>query len=163
MLATVFAPAPLETLYMPRKPLEQRRRTWRQKVSITDRDTGAVHKFYVDFGEYDDGRLGEVFITAHRHGTFVRGTLDTLARTISIALQSGTSPTELAKSLLDQNYPPSGEVEAEGSRVTECLSIADYLGQEISACYGDDGRRRTTPVYPEKEAGRASEDWRTGV
>ena len=145
------------TRYMARDPMPKRRHTWRQKVRIYDRDSGACHKFYIDFGEYEDGRLGEVFITSHRHGTFVRGTLDTLARTISIALQSGTSPAEVARSLLGQNYPPSGRVDAEGSEVTECLSVADYLGQEIDRCYGEDGRRRPITPPPEKSAGYISD------
>lgn len=135
------------TLYMPRKQIPQRRRTWRQKVYILDSDSGRRHTFFIDFGEYDDGGLGELFIVANKSGTFVRGVLDTLARSISLALQSGTSPKEVAKSMIGQHYPPFGKVEAEGSVVTECLSISDYLGQEINASYGDDGRRIATGEY----------------
>lgn len=129
--------------YMAREPLPPRRHTWRQKVRITDRDDGSVHTFYVDFGEYEDGRLAEIFISARRTGTFVSGVLDTLARNISLALQSGTAPREVAKTLRGMNYPPAGKVQAEGGLVTECSSIADYIGQEIEVSYGDDGRRRT--------------------
>lgn len=127
--------------YMARVPVPERRHTWRQKVAIIDNDSGR-HTFYIDFGEYADGRLAEVFITAHRIGSFTRGTLDTLAQTISIGLQSGTSPHEMARTLRDQNYPPLGKVEAVGSVVATCVSLADYIGQEIVACYGEDGRRR---------------------
>ena len=133
------------TRYMTREPLEGRRRTWRQKVRIVDTDSGS-HTFYVDFGGYADGRLAEIFITAHKTGTFVRGTLDSLARSVSLALQSGTSPLDMARQLRGQDYPPHGRVEAHGSTVTECLSIADYIGQEIMANYGDDGRRLTDSV-----------------
>jgi ribonucleoside-diphosphate reductase alpha chain len=126
--------------YMAREPIPDRRHVWRQKVSITDSRSGH-HTFYVDFGEYPDGRLAEVFITAQKCGTFVRGVMDSLARSVSLALQSGTSPLDMALQLLGQNYPPQGTVDAVGSSVTECLSIADYIGQEIQACYGADGRR----------------------
>ena len=126
--------------YMAREPMPDRRRVWRQKVHLIGED-GNQNTFYVDFGEYADGRLAEVFVTTHRTGTFIRGMLDTLARSISLALQSGTSPLDMARMLRGQNYPPNGRVEAEGSSVTECLSIADYIGQEIEASYGEDGRR----------------------
>lgn len=125
-----------------REPLPARRRTWRQRVCISDANVGN-HEFYVDFGEYEDGRLGEVFITAKKYGTFARGILDTLARAVSTALQSGTSPHDMARQLQGQDYPPQGRVSAEGSSISECLSIADYLGREILACYGEDGKRRT--------------------
>lgn len=130
----------LQSNYMMREPLPDRRHAWRQKVRITDANNGA-HTFYVEFGEYTDGRLAEIFITAHKTGTFVRGTLDSLARSVSLALQSGTSPLDMARQLRGQDYPPKGRVDAAGSSVTECLSIADYIGREIEACYGEDGKR----------------------
>lgn len=124
---------------MTRELVPERRRTWRQKVRVHDAVSGE-HTFYVDFGEYADGRLAEVFINTQKFGTFVRGVLDSLARSISLALQSGTSPRDMARLLRGQCYPPFGRVVADGSTVTECKSIADYIGQEIEACYGDDGR-----------------------
>lgn len=129
-----------KTRYMTREPPPDRRRTWRQKVRIADHDSGD-HTFYVDFGEYADGRLAEVFITTKRFGTFSRGVLDSLARSVSIALQSGTSPREMARQLRGQDYPPHGRIEGDSTTVAECTSIADYIGQEIEAQYGDDGRR----------------------
>lgn len=126
--------------YMVREPAPLRRHVWRQKLTIVDID--GSHRFYVEFGDYEDGRLAEVFITAHKAGSFVRGTLDTLARSISLALQSGTSPLQMAHMLRGQDYPPRGKVVAEGSSVTECLSLADYIAQEIELTYGAEGRRR---------------------
>ena len=133
--------------YMSRERPPDQRHTWRQKVKIVDATSG-THTFYVDFGEYADGRLAEVFITAHKTGSFVRGTLDSLARSISLAIQSGTSPLDMAKQLRGQNYPPQGIVQAEGSMVKECLSITDYIGQEIEANYGEDGKRTTFEGQP---------------
>lgn len=125
---------------MPREAAPARRRTWRQKVVIRDTDKGS-QRFYVDFGEYEDGRLCELFIVAHKLGTFARGVLDSLARLASIALQTGTSPLEVARNMRGQNYPPQGLVDAPGSTVTECDSIIDYIGREIQANYGEDGKR----------------------
>lgn len=137
---------------MAREALPGRRKLLRQKVRILDNDSGA-HVFYVDFGEYPDGRLAEVFITAKRTGTFARGVLDSLARSVSLALQCGTSPLDMARQLRGQEYPPCGRVESDGSAVTECTSIADYIGREIEANYGEDGRRRPTAPLEETTSG----------
>lgn len=159
-----------------REPMPCRRYIWRQKVRVIDADTGAEHTFYIDFGEYKDGRLGEIFITTKRMGTFARGVLDTLARSVSLSLQSGTPLYDIAEQLIGQDYPPQGTVVADGSSVTRCSSITDYIGQEMLASYAEDGRRRTeapsTPAVPscedlplqaEKVAGYIPEKWRTGV
>lgn len=135
-----------EVGYMTRECLPARRATWRQKVQIVDRDDGRTHTFYVEFGEYPDGRLAELFVTGHRLDTFARGALDALARTASLALQSGTSPHEVAHTLRGMDYPPRGRVQAEGSAITEASSLADYIGQEIEASYGTDGKQRATPL-----------------
>lgn len=127
--------------YVMREPPPARRRTWRQRYTVRDNDSGE-HVFYVDFGEYRDTRLCEVFITAQKQGTFTRGILDSLARSVSMALQSGTAPLDMARQLRGQEYPPCGPVEADGSVITECDSIADLIGREIQANYGEDGKRR---------------------
>ena len=137
---------------MTRERLPDRRACWRQKLVIHDRG-GGRQPFFVDFGEYPDGRLAEVFITASKAGTFVRGTLDALARTVSLALQEGTPPEQVALTLLGLDYPPQGRVEADGSAVGHCASIADYLGQEIRATYCS----APPPPPPEKVAGHVSE------
>ena len=127
---------------MTREVLPYRRNVWRQKLLIHDSDAmPGQHKFYVDFGEYPDGRLAEIFVTAHRQGTFSRGVLDTLSRSVSMSLQHGTPISEVIKMLRGLNYPPCGTVEGDSTTVIECSSIADYIGQEIEACYDDNGRK----------------------
>lgn len=129
--------------YITREKLPERRCTWRQKIVIHETD-GSRHPFFVDFGEYEDGRLAEIFVTMHKTWTFARGTLDAMARCVSLALQSGTSPHELAKTLRGMEYPPMGRIEAEGSSLNNrfCSSVADYIGQEIVTCYDEDGIRK---------------------
>jgi hypothetical protein len=138
---------------MSRTKLPDRRHVWRQKLRILDREGSGTHSFYVEFGEYPDGRLGEIFITAHKTGSMVRGVLDTLAQSVSRMLQEGASAHEVAKLLRGQEHPPCGPVRAEGSQVTECLSLADYIGREIEASYGEDGCRLPAPKVdtPEPE------------
>lgn len=110
--------------------LEARRASWTQKVRID----GQV--FYLGFGEYPDGRLGEIFITAAKEGTLVRGLLDGVARMASIALQCGASVEDVVESLVVHNFPPEGVVASDMSAVKTCTSILSWVAQEIQNAYG---------------------------
>lgn len=118
---------------MPRERLPDRRRSFTQKVKIPDA-TGALQTFYLTMGEYDDGRLGEVWIEAHKEGTFARGVLGALARMVSIALQCGVSVEEVVKTLRHLNFPPRGDVTGSAA-VAKASSVADWVAQEIEAAY----------------------------
>lgn len=113
---------------MTRERPPDRRATWRQKTRIG----GQI--FYVEFGEHSDGRLAEVFLTANKQGTLVRGILDALARTISVALQCGTPVAELVKALEGLRFPPDGPVEG-SQEVKECCSLSDWIAQEMRSAY----------------------------
>lgn len=152
-----------------REPLPERRSSWTQEVVI------GGHTLQIGFGEYEDGRLGEVFIDISHEGTFLRGVLGTLARTISISLQHGASVEMVAHALEGIDYPPCGQVEG-SPNVTECSSITDYIAKEILANYGIESiERRTVPrgpaprpiaegdPIPEKAAGYTPEPWRVGA
>ena len=134
---------------MTREVLPYRRNVWRQKLRIRDKEMAGEHKFYVDFGEYPDSRLAEIWVTAHKQGTFARGVMDTLARSVSMALQRGTPISDVVRMLRDMNFSPQGLVDAEITTVAECTSIADYIAQEIEACYSDTGRLPDPPPIAE--------------
>lgn len=119
---------------LPREPLPTRRRTWRQKGRIEG------VSFLVEFGEYPDGRLGEVWIEAKLEGTTIRGLLGALARVISISLQSGVPASTVVHSLQGMCFPPAGEVRGEGA-ASSCSSIADWVAQEIERVYVKGGAR----------------------
>ena len=116
---------------MPRERLPDRRKSTTQKVHVVDPDAGPT-TFYATFGEYPDGRLGEVFLDCHKEGTFSRGVMSALARVISIALQVGAEPGDIVKALRHLNFPPRGEVQGSAA-VLKCTSVVDWLAQEIEA------------------------------
>lgn len=133
---------------MARKVLPNRRKSWTQKVTI--RDQRGDQTFYLTCGEYDDGTLGEVWIEAHKEGTFSRGVLGALGRMVSISLQSGGDVRDVVKSLRHLNFPPNGEVI--GSRnVTKAASVADWVAQEIQAEYIAPRASVTEPTHLEHE------------
>jgi ribonucleoside-diphosphate reductase alpha chain len=111
-----------------RERLPDRRHSFTQKVRI-DGQT-----FFVTFGEYADGRLGEIFIDGRHEGTFLRGVLGALARMASLALQNGVPTSEVVRSLRGLDFPPCGAV-AGSAAVTSASSVADYIAQEIEAAY----------------------------
>lgn len=134
---------------MTRERLPDRRTSWTQKVHIGDGNNGNVKQtFYVTFGEYPDGRLGEVFIEAHKEGTFTRGIISGAARLTSIALQCGAKVEDVVHSLRYLNFPPNGPVE--GSPVVkQCTSVLDWIAQEIVAAYPG-GKSNGTAAKSEK-------------
>lgn len=135
---------------MSRERLPDRRKSWTAHVHIEGQS------FFLTCGEYPDGRLGEVFLTSSKAGTFLRGVLDTLAMCVSLSLQNGVPVQDVVKVLQLQNYPPNGQVI--GSPVaSNATSVADWVAQEITAVYCSGG------PPPEKVAGYLPEPWRLGV
>jgi hypothetical protein len=118
---------------MSRKRLPDRRPAWIQKCKLLG--PNGWQTFYLTCGEYPDGKIGEIFLDAHKEGTFSRGVLSALARVVSIALQHGVPPEEIVKTLRWMNFPPSGEVISELSPVKNCLSVVDWIAQEIELAY----------------------------
>lgn len=144
-----------------RKPLPARRRSWTQKVKI------AGQTFYLNCGEYEDGTLGEVFIDAHKEGTFARGILSALARMISIALQCWAPVADVVKAMRHLNFPPQGEVVGSPT-VSKALSLCDWIALELEGVYLSEPKPvRDNPHDPEqpdgKQAGHTSEPWRSGA
>ena len=128
---------------MPRDKMPDRRPNWCQTARI------GGQRFYLTCGEYPPdhqkaGQPGEVWIDAAKMGSFLRGILDTLARQISIALQSGTGVKEVIKGLRSMNFPPNGAVKAEMTDVTICTSVADWVAQELEIVYVKGNRKRGT-------------------
>ena len=111
-----------------REPLPDRRRNWSQRVKIGGQTC------YLSVGEYEDGRPGELFVDVSKAGTFCRGVLGTLARTVSIALQCGADVSVVVHSLKGANYPPNGRVEGSDA-VAGCLSVTDWIAAELAARY----------------------------
>ena len=135
-----------------RQRLPNRRRSWTQKVRIADAN-GAAQTFYLTCGEYPDGRLGEIWIEAHKEGTLTRGVFGALARMASISLQCGANVAEVVNAMRHLDFPPNGTVEGSPA-VARCSSIPDWIAQELAAAY-------LSPTTPEKVA-RAGQEGNEG-
>src|SRR5262249_52984533 len=66
-----------------RERMPDRRKGYTQKAVV------GGHKVYLRTGEYDDGRLGEIFIDMHKEGAALRSLLNNFAIAVSLGLQYG--------------------------------------------------------------------------
>lgn len=113
-------------LLIMREALPDRRRSWTRHVRIDG------HSFYMGVGLYEDGRLGEIWLDTAKDGTFLRGVMGDLARTISIMLQCGAGVETAIYTLKGHYYPPCGQVEG-SPNVQYCESVTDWIAQELEA------------------------------
>lgn len=93
-------------------------------------------KLYVTTSFFEDGRLGEVYISAGRQGSLIKGLLDSLSTTISEMLQYGVPPKDIAKMYRGQKYEPSGFV-TRHPYIKSADSISDLISKIIDIEMGD--------------------------
>ena len=113
------------------------------RVKPTGIRTARVHKatinglvFYITTSYYEDGRLGELFVTAGKQGSLIRGLLESLSTTISKMLQYGITPKEVSKMYRGLNYEPSGFV-SDHPYIKHVDSVSDLVSKIIDIEIGD--------------------------
>jgi ribonucleoside-diphosphate reductase alpha chain len=111
-----------------RKRLPQRRKGYTQKAMV------GGHKVYLRTGEYQDGRLGEIFIDMHKEGAAFRSLMNNFAIAISIGLQYGVPLEEFVDAFTFVRFEPSGMVEGNDA-IKMSTSILDYVFRELAISY----------------------------
>jgi ribonucleoside-diphosphate reductase alpha chain len=92
------------------------------------------HKVYLRTGEYDDGRLGEIFIDMHKEGAALRSLLNNFAIAVSLGLQYGVPLEEYVDAFTFTRFEPSGPVQGNDS-IKYATSILDYVFRELAVSY----------------------------
>ena len=82
--------------------MPDRRKGYIQKAQIGD------HKVYLHTGEYDDGKIGEIFIDTNKEGELVKAMMNNFAIAISLGLQYGVPLEEYVDAFIDTKFEPSG-------------------------------------------------------
>jgi ribonucleoside-diphosphate reductase alpha chain len=113
-----------------RARLPDRRKGYTQKAIV------GGHKVYLRTGEYDEGKLGEVFIDMHKEGAAFRSLMNNFAIAISIGLQYGVPLEEFVEAFTFTRFEPSGMVEGNDS-IKMATSILDYIFRELAVSYLD--------------------------
>ena len=108
--------------------MPDRRKGYIQKVSVGD------HKIYLHTGEYDDGRVGEIFIDMNKEGELVKALMNNFAIAISLGLQYGVPLDEFVDAFIETKFEPSGEIKG-NDRILSASSILDYIFRELAISY----------------------------
>ena len=92
------------------------------------------HKVYLRTGEYDDGRLGEIFIDMHKEGAALRSIINNFAIAVSLGLQYGVPLEEYVDAFTFTRFEPQGPVQGNDS-IKYATSILDYVFRELAVSY----------------------------
>jgi ribonucleoside-diphosphate reductase alpha chain len=113
-----------------RRRLSNRRKGYTQKAIV------GGHKVYLRTGEYEDGRLAELFIDMHKEGSAFRSLMNNFAIAISLGLQYGVPLEEFVEAFTFTRFEPAGMVEGNDA-IKMATSILDYIFRELAVSYLD--------------------------
>ena len=111
-----------------RSKMPHRRKGYIQKTTIGE------HKIYLHTGEYDDGKVGEIFIDMNKEGGLVKALMNNFAIAISLGLQYGVPLDEFVDAFIETKFEPSGEISG-NDRILNASSILDYVFRELAISY----------------------------
>lgn len=123
-----------------RERLPDRRKGYTQKAIV------GGHKVYLRTGEYEDGRIGEIFIDMHKEGAAFRSLMNNFAIAISLGLQYGVPLEEYVDAFTFTRFEPAGLVQG-NDMIKNATSILDYVFRELAVSYV--GRTDLAHVVPE--------------
>jgi ribonucleoside-diphosphate reductase alpha chain len=127
-----------------REKLPNRRKSYTQKATV------GGHKVYLHTGEYEDGRLGEIFIDMHKEGAAFRSLMNNFAIAISLGLQYGVPLEEYVEAFTFTRFEPAGLVTG-NETIKNATSVLDYIFRELAVSYL--GRHDLAHVDPREIVG----------
>jgi ribonucleoside-diphosphate reductase alpha chain len=127
-----------------REKLPNRRKSYTQKATV------GGHKVYLHTGEYEDGRLGEIFIDMHKEGAAFRSLMNNFAIAISLGLQYGVPLEEYVEAFTFTRFEPAGLVTG-NETIKNATSVLDYIFRELAVSYL--GRNDLAHVDPREIVG----------
>lgn len=101
---------------------------YNQKAKISNQ------KVYIHTGEYEDGRLSEIFLDVYKEGVAFKSMLNCFAIAISIGLQYGVPLEEFVDAFVFTKFEPSGLVTGH-ERIKMASSIVDYIFRDLAINY----------------------------
>ncbi len=132
--------------------MPDRRKGYIQKAQIGD------HKVYLHTGEYDDGKIGEIFIDTNKEGELVKAMMNNFAIAISLGLQYGVPLDEYVDAFIDTKFEPSGNVLG-NDRILSASSILDYVFRELAISYlGKEELAHTPSIASSKNISQETTD-----
>ena len=131
--------------------MPDRRKGYIQKATIGD------HKVYLHTGEYEDGKIGEIFIDTSKEGELVKALMNNFAIAISLGLQYGVPLDEFISAYVDTKFEPSGKVHG-NDRILSASSMLDYIFRELAISYQGREDLAHTPAIGGSDRTNTEED-----
>ena len=125
--------------------MPDRRKGYIQKATIGD------HKVYLHTGEYEDGKIGEIFIDTSKEGELVKALMNNFAIAVSLGLQYGVPLDEFINAFVGTKFEPSGKVYG-NDRILSASSILDYIFRELAISYQNREDLAHTPAIGNSES-----------
>ena len=140
-----------------------RKRMPRERQSITHKFSLGGHEGYITAGMYEDGTVGEIFLTdIGKEGSTLRGMMNSFATAISIALQYGVPLETLVRKFAYMRFEPEGITT--NPEIPFAKSMPDYIMRWLASRFLDaDVHEDLGILTPEVRARKAGEDVATGA
>jgi ribonucleoside-diphosphate reductase alpha chain len=118
-------------------PKPERRKMPRERESITHKFSIAGHEGYITAGKYEDGSVGEIFLTdIGKEGSTLRGMLNAFATAISIGLQYGVPLDTFVEKFSYMRFEPEGITQ--NPEIPFAKSMPDYIMRWVASRFIDD-------------------------
>ncbi len=136
----------------------QRKRMPRERQSITHKFSIAGHEGYITAGMYEDGSVGEIFLTdIGKEGSTLRGMMNSFATAISIALQYGVPLETLVQKFSYMRFEPEGITQ--NPEIPFAKSMPDYIMRWLASRFLDvDAQEELGILTPEVRGRQAAQE-----
>ena len=131
--------------------MPDRRKGYIQKATIGN------HKIYLHTGEYEDGKIGEIFIDTSKEGELVKALMNNFAIAISLGLQYGVPLDEFISAYVGTKFEPSGKVHG-NDRILSATSMLDYIFRELAISYQNREDLAHTPSIGNSEKSNVTDE-----
>ena len=136
----------------------RRHRMPRERQSITHKFSIAGHEGYITAGAYEDGTIGEIFLTdVGKEGSTLRGMMNAFATSVSIALQYGVPLETLVRKFSYMRFDPEGITG--NPEIPFAKSMPDYIMRWLASRFLDaDVCEELGILTPEVRARKAAQE-----
>ena len=118
-------------------PTPERKRMPVERESITHKFSVGMHEGYITAGKYDDGSLGEIFLTGiGKEGSTIKGLMNAFATAISMGLQYGVPLEDYVKKFSYVRFEPEGITT--NPEIPFAKSLPDYIMRWLASRFMDD-------------------------
>ncbi|PFG16576.1 ribonucleoside-diphosphate reductase class II [Propionicimonas paludicola] len=130
----------------------RRNRLPKSRVSRTTSFSVAGAEGYMTSGQYEDGKLGEVFLKLGKQGSTLAGVMDAFSIAVSIGLQYGVPLEQFAQKFTNLKFEPAGMTDDPDVRMAQ--SIMDYIFRRLALDYLSFDERAELGIYTASERAR---------